>query len=271
MQAALPILRDRRFWAGLTGLGLVLGVAGPFGTVTGLPLLPRMAYWLGMVYLTGSLGLICSRGLGAWLRGLGLPRLLAAIPAGALTGLPIAALVLGINALLLRPGDVALGTLPLALSLVGISVAISVAAALAFHRAPPPHAEARPALQADTGPADRPTATGAAPPGLPRLLQRLPDDLRAPLIRLEATDHYTRITTEAGSATILLRFSDAVAESAPIPGLRLHRSHWVARDRIATARRDGPRARVTTRCGSELPVSRAHVPALEAAGLLPPR
>lgn len=37
-----PILRDRRFWIGLTGIGLVLGVAGPFGTVEVLPLPLRL-------------------------------------------------------------------------------------------------------------------------------------------------------------------------------------------------------------------------------------
>ena len=260
MESAYVILRDRRFWAGLTGLGLVLGVAGPFGTVTSLPLLPRIAYWLFMVYLTGPLGLLCSRAFSAGLRRLGLSDLPAGLFAGALTGLPITIVVHGANAALLDPGDLALDAMPLSLSLIGISIAISFAVTLAFHRLPEPQAPN------ETTPAE--TASAATEPA-PRLFERLPADLRAPLISLEATDHYTRVTTDRGSMMILLRFSDAIAEAAPTQGLRLHRSYWVALDRIATARRDGPRAVVTTSDGREIPVSRANVPALQVAGLLP--
>jgi len=259
MESAYVILRDRRFWAGLTGLGLVLGVAGPFGTVTSLPLLPRMAYWMFMVFLTGPLGLLCSRGFSTTLRRLGLSDLPAGLFAGALTGLPINVIVHGANALLLDPDDVALDFLTLSLSLVGISIAITFAVTLAFHRYPDIPA---------APPAPEVTAEAIAAP-TPRLLDRLPADLRAPFISLEATDHYTRVTTERGSATILLRFSDAIAEAAPTPGLRLHRSHWVAIDHIAAVRRDGPRAIVTTTDGRTLPVSRGNVAALEAADLLP--
>lgn len=259
MESAYVILRDRRFWAGLTGLGLVLGVAGPFGTVTSLPLLSRIAYWLFMVYLTGPLGLLCTRAFSAGLRRLGLSDLPAGLFAGALTGLPITVLVHGANAILLDPGDLALDAMPLSLSLIGISVAISFAVTMAFHRDP-----------ARQPPASLPTAEITEPPS-PRLFDRLTPELRAPLISLEATDHYTRVTTDQGSAMVLLRFSDAIAEAAPIPGLRLHRSHWVALDRITAARRDGPRAFVTTTDGRDIPVSRANVPALEEAGLLPPR
>ena len=257
MKSAYVILQDRRFWVGLTGLGLVLGVAGPFGTVTSLPLFPRMAYWLFMVYLTGPFGLICSRAFTTGLRRLGISDLPAGLLAGALTGLPINLLVHGANAILLEPGDVALDVMPLSLSLIGISIAITFAVTLAFHRYPEAHS------QTDIDDA-KPTE---APP--PRLLDRLPADLRAPLISLEATDHYTRVTTDRGSAMILIRFSDAIAEAAPTPGLRLHRSHWVALDRIAAVRRDGPRAFVTTTDGRTLPVSRGNIPALEAADLLP--
>jgi hypothetical protein len=144
MQARQSILRDRRFWAGLTGLGLVLGLAGPFGAVLSLGLGERIAYWLFMVYLTGPSGLICARLFGAGMRRLGVPAVPASLLAGALAGLPINLLVLGANAFLLEPDDVALDPLTLALSLVGISIAISVAVALAVHRAPAP-LTARPA------------------------------------------------------------------------------------------------------------------------------
>lgn len=247
-----PVLRDRRFWAALLGIGLVLGVAGPFGTLTSLPLPGRLAYWIVIVTLTGIAGFACCHAIAGALRQRGLPQIPAALIAGLANALPINGIVLGFNALVLAPGDVALSPTRLALANTAISLAASLAVSLAFF--------------ADRAPAPAPRFSAA-----PRLRDRLPVDLRAPLVSIEATGHYTRITTTAGTTQILLRFSDAVAETAPVPGLRLHRSHWVALDQVATARRDGPRALVTLTDGRALPVSRANVRALEEAGLLPPR
>lgn len=262
MQAAYPILRDRRFWAGLTGLGLVLGVAGPFGTVSSLPLLPRMGYWMLMVYITGPLGLVCSRLFSAGLRRSGLSDLPAALVAGALTGLPINLIVHAANALLLSPGDVALSFRALSLSLVGISIAISFAVALAFHRDLAP--TAHPVLAGPEG--------AAGPDGpLPRLVERLPADLRAPLVALDATDHYTRIVTTRGSTLLLIRLADAIAEAAPTSGFRIHRSHWIARDQIMATRRESLRGFITSSDGIERPVSRSYLSTAEEAGLLPRR
>lgn len=256
MQAIRTIFRDRRFWAGLIGLGLVLGVAGPFGTVISLTLPERLAYWLFMVLLTGPAGLICSRSFGAVLRRLGLPDLPASLAAGALTGLPINILVHGANALLLDPDDVALDTITLSLSLVGISIAISFAVALAFHRTEPTPV-ARPAV-ADPASGD---------PPVPRLVERLPEDLRAPLVAIDGIDHYTLVTTTKGSHRILLRLSDAIAEADPTPGLRIHRSHWVAIAHVTAARRESLRGFVTSADGTERPVSRSHLASADAAGL----
>lgn len=255
MQALRSILRDRRFWAGLIGLGLVLGVAGPFGTVISLTLPERIAYWMFMVFLTGPAGLICSRFFGAGLRRLGLPNLPASILSGALTGLPINILVHGANALLLQPTDVALDPWTLSISLVGISTAISFAVALAFHRGEPTPV-IRPEI-ADT----------TAPPALPRLVERLPEDLRAPLVAIDGIDHYTLVTTTSGSHRLLLRLSDAIAEADPAPGLRIHRSHWVALAEITATRRESLRGFVTSSDGIERPVSRSHLAKADAAGL----
>lgn len=248
-----PILRNPRFWISLVALGLVIGIAGPFGTITALPVLPRLGYWLFMVLLTGAVGLILCRSLSILLARSRLPRLLVALLAGLIAGAPIALLVHGLNTLLLQPGDVALGPAALTASLFAISAFISVAVSQIFFAAP----QVPPAL----------------PPFIPapRLLSRLPHNIRAPLVALTATDHYTEVTTTKGSALLLIRLSDAIAESIPTPGLRIHRSHWVATDQIATARRDGPRGSVTLTTGTQLPVSRSNMAALEQTGLLPPR
>lgn len=246
-----PILRNSRFWIGLVGLGFALGVAGPFGTVSSLPLLPRLAYWIFMVLLTGAVGLILCRSLSTTLSRTGLPRVIVALLAGLIAGAPITLLVHACNSVLLRPGDVALTPEALTISLFAISAFISVAVSQIFFSAPP---------------------AASLPPFLPdpMLFARLPNHLRAPLVALTATDHYTEVTTTAGQTRLLIRLSDAITESAPTPGLRIHRSHWVALDQITAARRDGLRAVVTLTDGSERPVSRTFVPALEQTGLLPP-
>lgn len=248
-----PILRGKGLWVGLLALGIVLGLAGPFGTDDSLPVAIRIVYWLIIALTTGSVGLVVGFVGCDVIHAYGLPKWLASIFSGAISGLPVTVIVFTINAVFLSPGDLSIEDGPLVLSILAISTVISLATYIAFF-------------------ADQ-SSSPALPPftGRPRLLDRLPDEIRAPLVALEATDHYTRITTDQGSAVILLRFSDAIAEAAPTPGLRLHRSHWVALDRIASVRRDGPRAVVTTVAGHQLPVSRGHVAALEEAGLLPPR
>ncbi|WP_219929012.1 LytTR family DNA-binding domain-containing protein [Pseudoprimorskyibacter insulae] len=99
------------------------------------------------------------------------------------------------------------------------------------------------------------------------LMQRLPEDMRAPVVRLEAQDHRLRVVTEAGTATILMRMSDAEAMMPGPMGLRIHRSHWISVDKVVgTVRRDG-RDLVLMADGVEVPVSRNTKDAAIAAGI----
>jgi DNA-binding LytR/AlgR family response regulator len=65
-----------------------------------------------------------------------------------------------------------------------------------------------------------------------------------------------------------MRLADAIAETEGCTGLQVHRSHWVALDHIAAARREGARGVLTLVDGREIPVSRTYVPSLRDAGLL---
>lgn len=248
-----PILRSKGFWAGLLGLAVVLGVAGPYGTAETVPLLQRMVYWAAIVLITGSFGFVLGFiGCDLFHR-TGLPKWAASIVSGAFTGLPVSAIVFTINSVMLEPGDLAINDTPLVLSIIAISAVLSLATYIAFFSTPP-EAPAQPSYNTRA-----------------RLTDRLPTDLQAPLISLTATDHYTEVKTSAGTTRLLLRLSDAISEAAPTPGLRIHRSHWVALDQIATARRDGSRAMVTLSDGTEFPVSRSYLAALEQTGILPLR
>ena len=72
-----------------------------------------------------------------------------------------------------------------------------------------------------------------------RFFDRLPDELGRDIIYLAAAAHYVDVVTAAGSASILLRFSDAVAELGDL-GMRVHRSYWAAYSHVKRAvRRDG--------------------------------
>ena len=119
-----------------------------------------------------------------------------------------------------------------------------------------------------------PVATASSPPQPPKarvppaLLNRLPLDMRGAIQHLAAEDHYTRVTTSQGSCLVLLRFSDALQEVAPTPGLQVHRSHWVSFDAIDKTERRGDGARLILAGGASVPVSRSHMPSLRAKGIV---
>lgn len=105
-------------------------------------------------------------------------------------------------------------------------------------------------------------------PKTTHLLERHPRGARGPIQHLPAEDHYTRVTTSQGSSLVLLRFSDALQEVAPTPGLQVHRSHWVSFDAIDKTERRGDGARLILAGGASVPVSRSHMPSLRAKGIV---
>ena len=178
-----------------------------------------------------------------------LPRPVAAGLDAVLTGTLIYLFILALNALLfdLRP---TLAEVPATLALfVAIAFVVSFLIGLL--------------------PSARTDASRTEGPKVPPLLDRVPLDKRGALLALSSEDHYTRIQTARGEEMVLLRLADAIREAAPEPGLRVHRSHWVALAAVTAARRDGERAILTLTGGTEIPVSRANVPAIREAGLLP--
>ena len=98
-------------------------------------------------------------------------------------------------------------------------------------------------------------------------LRRLPLPLRGPLVRLEAQDHYLNVVTTRGSQLILMRLGEAVAELRGAGGLMVHRSHWVALDRVVGHRREGGRDLLEMEDGAMVPVSRSNRAAAQEAGL----
>ena len=235
----------------LAGAGAVLGIAGPFGTVDLLPLAPRVGYWLlvtGATYGAASLAseLVRKRLADG-------PAALRIGAMGLATGLAVTLVVLVVNyvAFAWLPD---LRELPIFVATIfAISVIVTVVISLA-HR------------HLASGPGSVAPETAPAPPPL---LDRLPLDKRGALIALSVEDHYVRVRTTRGEELLLMRLSDAIREVGGTDGAQVHRSHWVAFAQVSKARREGDRAILTLTGGLEIPVSRANVPKIKEAGLLP--
>ncbi|MGN7999659.1 LytTR family DNA-binding domain-containing protein [Sphingomonas sp. 22176] len=101
----------------------------------------------------------------------------------------------------------------------------------------------------------------------PALLDQLPPHLRGPILCLENEDHYVRVHTAQGSALVLIRMRDAVAQLEG-QGARVHRSWWVARRAVSGTIRQDRSWKLRLVDGREVPVARASVPDLRALGWL---
>lgn len=113
--------------------------------------------------------------------------------------------------------------------------------------------------------------THAPPVGAPapsiRFMERLPAKLKgATIYAISSEDHYLRLHTSKGSDLILMRLSDAIGELEGLEGAQTHRSWWVAKDAVESARRDGDRMTLALKGGAEAPVSRPNIRPLREAG-----
>jgi hypothetical protein len=222
----------------------VLTLVGPFGTDQSLTPGFRALYWLAIVGATYVVGF----GIDGTLRAR-MPEQMARIVIPLAMGLAITGVVIGVNYLLIGRVPGGRGWLGDTVTIYAIAVIVSAA------------------MQAVMTAMAKTDATDT--PRTPPILDRVPLDKRGALVALSVEDHYVRVRTSRGEEMILMRLSDAIRETAPETGLRVHRSHWVAVAQVTSARRDGDRAVLTMAHGGDIPVSRSHIPAVREAGLLP--
>lgn len=64
------------------------------------------------------------------------------------------------------------------------------------------------------------------------------------------------------SKLILMRLVDAERELQALPGLRVHRSWWIAESHMVAIKREGRRVMALLDTGAEVPVSRSRISAL---------
>ena len=230
-------------------LGLVCALIGPFGTFNDMSLPARLVYWLAITEVNGGQVLLALAAL-AWWRGTAWPAWALGLAAAALGSVPAAGEMMLLEAVFRRPVPVwALGQLYLYVLVLTVAISVPIAVLRSRWRMPAP------------------TPAAAGPAG-ETLLKRLKPEARGAVWALQMEDHYLRVHTSAGNDLILHRMSDALAEVAGLDGRQVHRSYWVAREAVDSAERDGRRLVLVLKNGLKVPVARANLSELRAAGWL---
>lgn len=251
VQLALRELRttysDRTALAVMGAVGVVAGLAGPFNTFEMLNLPLRLIYWLAIAFGTYAAGLAGAVILGKAVLPHAQPQWLSIAIQGLGGAVPVTILVVAINLALLPVDRVhisdAAWLFPYCLAICTALMALMQLVLEPRLRVP-----------------DR-TPQEVRPP----LLDRLSHEMRGPLSHLSMSDHYVEVFTTRGKTMVLMRLADAIRETGDVPGLQIHRSHWVAKDAVKAIRRIEGKTMIETKTGALLPVSRTYLPAVRAA------
>lgn len=246
-----PLLGTAREWAiDLTvgvGIGVMLGLMGPFGSFFNDRPPARIAYWVGSttcgMVLFGCLARLAVAGV----RRIGAPDW-TALPPVILIGSLVQGAPLRVVAIALWPA-IAHSVSPLEWYGQGVAISTPIVLAYYFIRV---RSRTRPLAREGLVPVEAPAL--AADPGA--------------VLYLKMEDHYVRIRTAHGSRLEMGPLARVTAGLSGVEGLQVHRSWWVARRAIVGVERDGRNLRLRLVDGETAPVSRASVAKLRAAGWL---
>ena len=245
----------RREIAAALAVGLFVGVIGPFGTFLFGPTWLRIAYWASMFGIGQMMFGTGMRAIAHLARRRGWPEVPLLVLASAVLAGPLSALCAVVDtglwpraAYYMSPLDwylqVLFVSVPLNLILIWLRRILAQRSAVA------------------AGPAE-PTRVRTGD-----LRDRLPARLGDRIVCLQMEDHYVRAHTAKGSDLVLIPLKQAIAELADIDGLQVHRSWWVARAAVVQPVTSGRNLALRLSNGLEVPVSRASVAKLRAAGWL---
>jgi hypothetical protein len=237
--------------------GTLTTLAGPFGTYLSMGLIERAVYWYALIGASIIIAMPIRRYVdivlsdhGFWPRSSCTTVLFTLIFTPFLIG--VNWLLLGIQTTEFMP----IWKIYLVVASVPLTVNPLVFIVLKIQRED----------VSETGSATLPAAL--TEPERPRIFERLPERLGDDLLRLSVQDHFVCVHLAEGSETLRMRFGDAISEVDGIPGLRVHRSHWVAENAVAGHEFEAGKVILTLRDGSKIPVSRNYRADVEAAGLL---
>lgn len=231
---------------------VIVGLAGPFGTYANFDIGHRMVFWAVIVGLCIGIGSMARALVFGTFRLRG--TLKGAVLIACLLALVLPLFIYRSIALLLGAAYQDVPTaLELSLFIFFTSLGIS-----AFRIA---ISAATPAVTVAAQPAPQQPANA-----VPRLIRRLPPELRGNLISMSVRDHYVDVSTNRGRASLLMRLGDAVAEVDGVEGAQIHRSHWVAWSAVAGTELEAGKLTLTMQDGSRLPVSRPYRDLVAARG-----
>ena len=264
LQLTLRVMQDiysnPRFWIGAVAVIAILTIAGPFNTLNNMSFAPRLVYWGAISLATWPMGMACSIYFGVSLYQRRVPEWISRIFGGLIGGLPIGLFVWLINKYLAGNH---IGTLPDLVRLTGYTTVISAAVSILYYLIESGMRPERQTTQ-EAYPANEPTlpiAKSEAAQTSP-FFARLPKELGKDLICLQAQDHYIMATTTKGNEMILMRLVDAEKELESVPGIRTHRSWWIAQKHIVETLRENEKTLILLSNGKKIPVSRTYFKAL---------
>ncbi|MFK0162443.1 LytTR family DNA-binding domain-containing protein [Rhizobium sp. NPDC090279] len=254
------VQRSPRFWATFVTIVLIFALTGPYGTLDRLMPAARLGYWLALHAMAWSISIVFSVVAEVLLR-----KHLASTFARLMIGSVAAALPIGFGITLVDFAffgtmSTVTGSLRQSLGSVPLCILFCILTYLTMHRQIAMATEGTNLAEAKT--TSVPTAEIRPLTQQPPILSRLKPENRGALIRLTVRDHYTEVVTTRGRELVLLRFGDALMEVGDIEGMRLHRSHWIATNHIASLKRDNGKLFVIARDGMEMPVSRSYAEAV---------
>jgi LytTr DNA-binding domain len=253
-------VRHRRSYLLAIGIGIVMAIIAPLETDQ-IGLLPRLAFWEILMVSGATLGLGVTELVEGWGRLRRWPWL--EVPAiGILIALPLTLIVMGTTAMFFGAQDTGLIRFGYNFAITAL---ISVAITTLGHMIHGNKSNDVPSLI----PILIPTITTTIPKAN-RFAERLPMPFRsAPVIALQAEDHYLRVHFQTGQSTlILMRLSDAIAELPADTGAQTHRSWWVAKEAVRSVAKADGRATLILVDGAEAPVSRSYYKFLNESGWL---
>jgi len=239
----------------ITGIGLVLGLLGPFGTYP-MPTAMRLAYWIIFILVGYAIFRPISF-VADWLSETSpVPFSVAIGIALLVAGLPLA-LMIGfmINGFRWNGPMLEEGFALLYVQVVAIGLGIFLLMQLLFRKE-----------ETELNVPSRPDAVEHRDAPRPAIMERLSVGFPHRILALGVEDHYVRIHAADQSEMVLMRLSDAIAEISELEGLQVHRSWWVAKDAISSSKRDGRNICLILSNGLEVPVSRSNVGKLKQTG-----
>jgi DNA-binding LytR/AlgR family response regulator len=77
-------------------------------------------------------------------------------------------------------------------------------------------------------------------------------------------DHYAVIQTSKGEHRVLMRLKDAIDLLEGLPGLQVHRSHWVPINAMIALHKEQRKYLLEIKSGKSIPVSQSYLEAVQS-------